>query len=330
MLYQQQNRSFENLIKYGFIENKTIENRTLVFKTIDLNNQEYNYANLIRDLEGGVYYVDFYGCIPRAIYTLQFLDNKGSVDISIPSNGYYHVNIYDTPLVAISLKSLPYEIQTPTGYIDVGYHDIAGVGDFSQIRKVSVKNKYYDYYGASGGNLLDSITHNDKKFKLGFIYDLKIETREIRRVYKVNGGYSDVVNGNPIYLNPQYIFEVYDSSRKQIGWVDGSTRQETNEPTYGLTIEFEGDTEQRVIDLKYPDDNRGGIFERENIDDLKYLHLSNGLHLYMSYQEKEYIYAVEEDDKTVIAAKEKWLNDPTDGNYNDFMSALTNALRRES
>lgn len=327
--YEMAEYTFENLIKYGFVENKVIDNRILAITSVDINLSSFPHYNLLQDYPNGVYWAEFRHCVPGSIYTLQFLDEAGSIDIRIPYNGFYHVNIYDKPLMTITLKSLPPDYTKPTGCIDVGYYSETGVGDFSHIRRISIKDESYTQIGNTTSNIISHLTNT--KFKIGHIYLLRVETRPHEDVYLLDGKlYFDTLKRNPIDYYPHYLYRVLNLDGEVQYWIDGNDPTLTYDaPNYGLTLQVGVDGTREFIDMNpYNHDNRGGLYTMSQIGNLEYLKIGSGLFMELHYQQKEYVYCVEEDDPNVKAAKENWLKDPTNKqNFNTFLLKLNAALQ---
>lgn len=330
--YEMADYTFENLIKYGFVEDKTIDNRVLAITSINLNLPDFPYYNLLQSQQNGVYWAEFRQCVPGSVFTLHFLDESGPIDIQIPYNGFYHVNIYEKPLMTVTLKSLPEGYSKPTGCIDVGYYSTATIGDFSQIRKISIKDESYYQIGANDLNIVNSLTNT--KFKIGSIYLLRVETRPHEDVYLINGKlYFDRLARNPIDYFPHYLYRVLNLDDEVQYWVDGNDpSKKFDVPNYGLTLQIGENGTREFINLNpYAHDSRGGIYCISQISDLQYLKLGSGLFMDLYYQQKEYIYGIEEDDPTLRAAKESWLEKPEDRQrFNSFLQKLNAALKEVS
>ena len=330
--YEMADYTFENLIKYGFVENKTVDNRVLAITSINMNLSEFPHYNLLQDYPFGVYWAEFRHCVPGAIYTLQFLDEAGSIDIRIPVNGFYHVNIYDRPLMTVTLKSLPQGYTKPTGCIDVGYYSTNGVGDFSQIRKISIRDEVYSQIGNTTVNIVSHLTNT--KFKIGYVYSVRVETRPKLDIYLLDGRlYHDDLKRNPVDFFPHYLYQVFDKNGEFLYWLDGNDPSQTFAvPNYGLTIQIGEDGTREFIDMNpYGHDGRGGIYSLSALNNLEYLKIGSGLFLEMHYQQKEYIYGVEEDNPAVKEAKLAWTEDPTNTQkFNTFLLHLNAALKEDA
>lgn len=175
--------NFDNLIKYGFVENHTIDNRVMVLASIPLTGTNYRtQQNYLSNFKDGVWQAEFIGVEPGTVFHLKFLNGNGTVPIRIPSNGYYKVNIFTAPLMTIQCVSVPEHYTAPKGLIDVGYYTTASIGDFGPIRKISITDQYYQQIGHKNlTNIIDSLTN--VKNKVGHIYVLKVETREDETVF---------------------------------------------------------------------------------------------------------------------------------------------------
>ena len=342
--------NFENLMKYGFIEDKCINNEVLVFETIDFKGsaqkaQVAQYSiNYIQGYE--VYFAEFRDMTPGAIFTLKFLNGKGDLTIQIPYNGGYFVNIFNTPLVSVVLKSLPAG-EALTGYLDIGYYSTTGVGDFGDVRKVVIgdqsytqygrcdgpKNTEYNKYYDSGNNTIDAL--EDRKFKTGYFYYLAAETRYSQSVlYESNGKYYDdrSMEASSIVevkdLNPQYIYTIKNPATDEvIHYIDGNTQATMSYPSYVIQIQLNNSDKLETINLGNYDS--AGRYILPALSTIKKLMVGSGVWIECVYQEKEYIYAVEEDNEVVVQARQKWLANgaqrPSE-DYDALLAALDYAL----
>ena len=326
--YEMAEYTFENLIKYGFVEDKTIDNRVLAITSVNMYLEDWPYYNLLQNQKNGVYWAEFRQCVPGAIYTLQFLDNSGPIDIQIPYNGFYHVNIYDDPLMSVTLKSLPEGYTKSTGCIDVGFYSTATVGDFSQIRQIAIRDENYYQIGKNDVNLISSLINT--KFSIGYIYLLRVENRPQLDVHLLNGKlYFDTLKRNPIEYYPHYIYRVLNKDGEVVYWIDGNSKEQFDVPNYGLTLQIGENGTREFIDMTpYAHDKRGGLYSISQISDLQYLKLGNGLFMDLYYQQKEYIYGIEEDDPELSAAKDAWKAEPNNPSlFNRFLALLNSKLR---
>lgn len=326
-VYEMAEYTFQNLMKYGFIENHIIDNRILAVESINLNLKEFPYYNLLQLYPNGVKWAEFRNVPPGTIFNLQFLNGNGAVPIRIPTNGFYKVNIYNEPLMSIQLVSVPEQYKQLSGRIDVGYYTQGvEVGDFSHIRKISIADiPSGTYFGGSNVDIVAQI--EDIKYKMGRAYKIQIETRPIANVYaKNNKYYYDDLYQDPVTIAPHYIYKILNQNK----WLDGNSKAISNKtPDFSFTIQIGDDFERESIDLGSYDD--AGSYMLHNIDNIRYLRLGSGLFMNMMYQRKEYIYGIEEDDPDIVQLKEKWLKAETDEKakeaYRSFIILLESRLQ---
>lgn len=331
--------TFDNLMKYHFIENQTIDNRVIAMASIDLNGTNYHtQQNYLANYKDGVYHAEFIGVEPGTLFHLKFLDGTGVIPIRIPINGYYKVNIFNAPLMTIQCISIPDHYSTPTGHIDIGYYTTASVSDFSPIRKVSITDKYYQQIGYQNiANIIEALS--DIKHKVGYIYWLKVETREMEQLYYHGGKYflhrreentlitydDEVTTFNPLKL--YQVINTGDSAYANEWWFKGDfdgeepPRYTTPDdvpalPKYELKITLKNYTEQII---KLGEYEHAGIYTIYDLNKVEKLSIDNGLILDMVYQNKEYIYGIEEDDAVLAELK------ATD--YEAFLIALEKQLK---
>ena len=134
---------------------RTINNEVLIFESIDFATSADRVSAIQYSIDylqdykskGGVYFAEFRDVTPGSVFSLKFLNGRGDITVQIPYNGSYYVNIFDDPLVSVILKSVPTATTKMTGMLDVGYYGVATVGDFSDIRKVAIKDENYTQYG---------------------------------------------------------------------------------------------------------------------------------------------------------------------------------------
>ena len=355
--------NFDNLIKYGFVENHTIDNKVMSLASIPLTGTNYrtqqNYLSNFRD---GVWQAEFIGVEPGTLFHLKFLNGLGTVPVRIPSNGYYKVNIFTAPLMSIQCVSVPEHYTAPKGIIDVGYYTTASVGDFGPVRKISITDQYYQQIGHQNlTNIIES--RSDIKNKIGHIYMLKVETREDETVFfydrKFYRGRNIVGNSwkyddEVIKFADTKLYYVINESSGDYhpewwfkGDFDGTEppMYKKNEvlpayPSYNFTIQV-GNADPRfnpypketiklgeyhetagrdeVTGLIEAKPTGGGIYTVYDLDNVIDLSIGDGLILDMMYQNREYIYGIEEDDAELIRLKE------TD--YNKFLQVLETKLK---
>ena len=305
--YEIADYDFKNLIDLGFIQDKSIESKIFIMETISFKdcNDELGltrYNNYLDNYSGGVYTAEFREVPAGTLFNLSFLNGKSPVTISIPSNGIYTVNIYDQPLIGISVKELPYGIQSLTGYIDVGYYNShQEVGDFSAVRKVAIVDKIYQQIGYTS-NLIDDL--DNFKFKVGYFYYLKAETRPSKRVYYNKGKYyNDSKFLDEIVISPNYLYQVVNRDEK---WFDGNNKNQTlfNSPSYAIKIKIDEDDKEETIYIGNYDN--AGSYVLPNMKKITSLWVGSGIVIDCIYQEKEYIYCAEEDDKNIASLKATW------------------------
>lgn len=344
--YEIADYTFENLIKYGFVENRTIDNRVMAIASIPLTNAiDYNMKNnYLVGYKDGVCHAEFIGVQPGTIFHLKFLNGAGTIPIRIPSNGYYRVNVFDAPLMSIQCITLPEQFRVPTGHIDVGYYTTAEVGDFSPVRKVTVTDQYYQQIGEK--NIMNIITYlSDIKNKPGHIYQLKVETREDEFVYFNSGKFyygrnevdgvvqydDEVTSFSPMKL--YWVTNFGNNMYPQSWWFKGDTGPyipETKDkvptpPTYTLKIKLKDRNEQIIKLGEYHNTdnnpeafNAGGLYEVYDLNDVESLYIDDGLVLDMMYQNRTYIYGIEEDDADLVLLKER--------DYDAFLTELEKRL----
>lgn len=355
--------NFDNLIKYGFVENHTIDNKVMSLASIPLTGTNYrtqqNYLSNFRD---GVWQAEFIGVEPGTLFHLKFLNGLGTIPVRIPSNGYYKVNIFTAPLMSIQCVSVPEHYTAPKGIIDVGYYTTSSVGDFGPVRKISITDQYYQQIGHQNlTNIIES--RSDIKNKIGHIYMLKVETREDETVFFYDRKFYRGRNivGNSWKYDDEitkfadtklyYVINESSSDYHPEWWFKGDFNgaeppmYKKNEvlpayPSYDFTIQV-GNADPRfdpypketiklgeyhetagrdeITGLIEAKPTGGGIYTIYDLDNVLDLSIGDGLILDMMYQNKEYIYGIEEDDAELVRLKE------TD--YNKFLQVLEAKLK---
>lgn len=340
--------NFNNLVKYGFVENHTIDNKVMSLASIPLTGTNYRtQQNYISSFKDGVWQAEFIGVEPGTLFHLKFLNGLGTVPVRIPSNGYYKVNIFTAPLMSIQCVSVPEHYTAPKGIIDVGYYTTAAIGDFSPVRKISITDQYYQQIGYRNlENIIANLTN--VKYKVGHIYYLKVETREDELVYYSQDRYwrfrrpegqgyiyDDEVT-EFVATKLYYVVNDANASLASNWWFTGDNVK-TYEPgkvpniDYELTIKLKGypkeviklDASASAIvknasgELIYTP-NVGDIYTAYDLDDIEELRIGDGCILDMMYQCKELIYGIEEDDADLKQLKE------TD--YEQFLEELSDRL----
>lgn len=347
--------TFENLIKYGFVEEKTINNEILIFESVNFkasaaNNQVAMYNADYLDsykANGGVYYAEFKDATPGAVFTLKFLHGRGDLTIQIPYNGTYTVNIFDEPLVSVRLNSIPEEAPYLYGSLDVGYYGTTTVKDFGDIRKVAISDENYvqygrcDYQGVSQHKQYYDVSNNtinaldDIKFKAGYFYYLKAETRYSKEVlYVSDGKYYDNPALEPTGLKQlseldlRFIYTVKDPDSGAIKYyLDGNTKQTMNYPTYTIQIQLNNSDKLETIQLGNYDS--AGSYVLPAMSSIKQLIVGSGVWIECVYQQKEYIYCVEEDNPSLRSMYEQWVQNGSDRStalYDSYITALKTVL----
>lgn len=335
--YEVADCNFENLIKYKFIKDTTIDDIILMVSSVNLDGIE-NGTNIIADYHRNVSSATFVNVPSGTVFSLQFLNNTGPIDIVIPSNGHYKINVFDEPLTSIRLKSLAPGRFKLSGLLDVCYYAEYDVGDFSPIRKVIIRNELLDIIGTSTDSEKDNIIdeQSDIKYQFEHFYEMTIETRDIVPVYQRNGKYYTHQSQDDSLLeqfHSKRIYEIQNSTTAAKYFTgDNPTGDLLETLNYDIEIAI-GDEEIKTISIgtySYGGiDNlttKTGLYTLPELDNITHLTVGNGLFLTSMCRRKEYIYGVEEDRSEVKAAKKAWKDNPSDATYNDFINALETAL----
>lgn len=336
--YEMDEFNFENLLKYKFVSDYKNKSEVMVMETVTIDATNYRtQQNYLAKYTDGVYHAEFYGVEPGTIFELRFLNGNSATTISIPTSGFYKVNIYEHPLISVKCISIPRQFKVPKGYIDVGYRSTVTVGDFSAVRKVVISDTSYDKYGHNNiTNHIDVL--EDIKNKVGHVHELRVETRENKQVYFYNNAFYtsyEVRNGVSYWdkqitdFEERIIYRVKNyasTAHHDSWWFEGRspqiyTKSQTvpPDPTYVMHIKLEGYDEQAIsignysnigdsiIDPAIRDvlgEGKAGLYQAWDLNKIEKLSIDNGLHLFMWYQKKEYIYGIEEDDETLARLKE--------------------------
>jgi hypothetical protein len=326
--------NFDNLKKYGFIEDKQINNEVLVFESIPLSRgaaqTNTNYLDAYGK-QGGVYYAEFRGVPRGAIFTLRFTNGKGDLQIAIPHTGSYFVHIFNEPLVSVTSNE-----KNLTGTLDVGYYGQGGVaGDFCAIRKIAIGNQDYFQYGCAleSGNIISNYLE-DRKFKAGYFYILRAGMRYSNTTLYVSSNPNDNKYYEDANLEVEFqniesecIYPLKDTNGTIIAYLDGySKTRSMTPPEYWIKIQVRGSKEIELINLRGYDQYD---FPPCYVD---YLEISSGIKLECHYMEQELIYTVEEDKEHVAALRKEWISSgaPREGAlYKDLIAAIEAELKKQ-
>lgn len=168
-------------------------------------------------------------------------------------------------------------------------------------------------------NLLDE-TFIDYRLKTGAFHYIKIQPRDISKIYKVNGKYYWNANMSPVTsLNKNYIYyiqEGFEEGSKIEKCIDGrQSLSEGNEKkisSIGYNFKMSGMSEGQVIDFNGQSATTTGRYEAlTNISNLDVLSSGSGNIIDIVYQQREIIYIVEVPGslhyrKDVAEAKTNW------------------------
>lgn len=307
--YEIAENNFENLVKYKFIQDITINSDTLIISSLDLNYNTIPYNNLIEEYKNGVYSARFVNVPSGTIFALQFLNRAGVIEIRIPNNRYYNVNIFNEPLISIKLKSLPAGINKLSGILDVGYYSKISVGDFGKIRRVSITDQGFQEIGRSGnGIVIDTIDYlTNIKYSLGHFYYLRVENKEITPVYfNTTDGYyySDEDCHHLVTPDPKCLYEIQNAGSEPKKYFTGKDPgRPFVYPNYTMIIEINDNPRESIVIGAH---NQAGYYVLPSVEKVKYLSIGNGLNADFMCQRKETIYCVEEDDPAVVVQYQQW------------------------
>lgn len=292
--YEIADYTFQNLVEYNFLHDVEYNNMMMRYLTIELKNKDYQILSF--QTQGGAYHAVFREVPYGTKILLNFLNGKGDQEIMIGNTGTYEVNIFDYPLMSVTFKSTltAYGL---SGYLDYGHYAADRVEDFSEVRNVVFSDLAYQHYGEST-NIVNDIT--DIKMKVGYVYFLRIEQREIRVIYTRNGKY---------YADEGYRSEIRDFASSVIYYVKesgtyfdgGDNLKRRMTPSYSYTLGINNGPTQN-FDLAGP---KSIILD--GLDSLQTLRMDNGLVCDLIYQRQEYIYGVEEDDTRIVPLKDAWV-----------------------
>lgn len=326
--------NFDNLKEYGFALEDYIETRTLRIEQLNANN--------LANTNGAI-------AVPEAVYVsvvaepgstfeyyLKGINDKSIIKISNTGNYIFPEDVLlNTPMISIELLTGSW---TSSGSLTYGYYD-ATVDNFSIVHDISLSDKIVQVIGQGlDYNLIDDFT--DIRRSAGAFHYIKIEPRDIIKIYRDNGKYyynssKDPVttfNKNCLYFiyegleNPVLTDSYFDGQDGGIGYA--ATKKIAN---INYNFHITGMSAGSVVDFNglAPSGTTGRYDALTNLSSIAEFRAGDGLIMNIVYQQKEVTYVVEVSgeyfDIKVVNAKSNWLNEQA--TYNNLIAINANALQ---
>ena len=328
--------NFTNLNYYDLLNLPESENRTMKFVQIKLS----DYPNPYNPGYGmyGAYILDAYFTRDTAEgtkYTLTF-EKAGEETITIGATGAYYINIDDDDSLIQIKKESGDDNNTAT--LNYGYYDTTVPDGFSYISFINTTDAVSQIIGYNDEINIIEDKINDIRREAGRFYQITAQKRHIEQITGEEPGnysWSDAT----IYLKNGIYYSGNPANDKPLGTKEPEAYFKLND-RYIIDLST-GNAYLSTDKLQDPQPSnpdaekhfacitQGRYWVATDFGNISSIHISPGALVDLSYELKEIEYTVEETNQTIKDAKQKWLNDKTQSNYYDYISALTAALAEE-
>lgn len=300
--YEVDEYNYLNLLNQGFIKTDDIINYSTRWETVDLTNKETGENLLQSPLISSL---SITNVDPGTNFTLT--DKKDqSYNITVGVTGQYNLDLG----LQLEIKSVILNNQTTSGEITYSYQSSAS-NVFDSIQNINIDDTpIRQFMGET--DIIKTIT-NIKTDLVDFNF-LHFQKRNVYNVYKIKGDQSyyywdqqclSGINSNYEY-EPSYIYKVNFVEKNEIlkkyfltdeyYYADGNPNNTIE--NYSNAFEINGS----IIDLTETEN----YLIKKPPEDIKTFSIGSGLTLECSYRTKIKYYNVEETNKTVETAKEKY------------------------
>lgn len=316
--------NFDNLKAYGFAMEDYIETRTLRIEQLNSN----QLTNKVISMKSPAVYMSIVAEPGSEFeYYLQSSTIPGQVQIGRTGTYIFKQEVLsETPLVQIQLKKGAW---TSGGSLTYGYYDTT-VDNFSIVHDIKIKDQIIQVIG-SGLNYNLIKDFSDIRLSPGAFHYIRIEPREIIKIYKENDNYYFNSNKDPVItFNKNCLYFIYNGFSKYNSntgtWEnpkltdyyfdgrEGGPKYTSPKLIKNLNYNFHitGMKEGSIVDFNglAPSGTTGRYEALTNLSNISDMLVGDGLILDIVYQEKEIIYVVEVDgdykNSTVIKSKNTW------------------------
>lgn len=307
--------SYRNMVDYGFVQEQLYDEKVLYYCSEEITkNWSKSFA-----AQGGAIIAVLREVPSRALFQVKFTGSAVPQEIMVGATGTYNFNIYDKPIEWIALSA-----SSPSfgGYLDYGVYETASVEDFSDVHNITYSMQPFDFstnYSRNSENAKLIQHYNSLKLKVGYIYVLRLQAKQIEKVYQ---------NGDKYYTSTSYLheaslgghdvlYQVDESSR----YIDGYTGANitTLTPDYQVEIVFKDGTTS-VVDLSGPNE-----IIYHSLDSIQEVKVGNGVLVDGMYQQAEYLYGIELTDLANLHEAYEEAKETGEG-YEEALNALNAAL----
>lgn len=332
--YEIADYNFTNLNQYELLNLPESENRTMKFVQIKLS----DYPNPYNPGYGmyGAYILDAYATgndTEGTIYVLKF-EKAGDKIITIGATGAYYINV-DKDDVLVQVEKISGD-DNNTATLTYGYYDTSEPDSFSYISFITTSDEISQIIGYDSQKNIIEDKINNIRHEAGRFYQI---TAQKRHIETITGKEPDNWSDATIYLKNGIYYSGKPANDNSLGTKEPEAYFKLND-RYIIDLST-GNAYLSTDKLQDPQPSnpdaekhfacitQGRYWVATDFGNISSIHVSPGALVDLSYELKEIEYTVEETNETVKKAKQKWLDDKTQSNYNDYIYALTAALAEE-
>lgn len=361
--------NYQNLQKYGFTVESTVETRTLKIKQLDLNNVPSSMKNSSGEILIPSAYLASVTASPnvRFSYTLMRGTTIQNGNTNLTGTFVFPDEVLkESPLVALKLLSSSWGKSAKLIY---GYYDEPDTS-FSYIKSISITDQIVQESGLGIGkdnstNILKK--YQDVRLKIGNIHYLSAERKIIQNISynSTTKKYMfDSVSELTVW-NVGCLYKIKWDGKE--GYIDGNNPPaaiNANKHTYNAPSSLISLTQKELFYFELDDakadlegyqdtKNNREILGREvltNLKGVKSIKAGKGIIMNIVYQEKEITYSIESTNTTIKQNKTDWQKSKTayekaiakgdleeiastkntmKKRYNTYVNNLNNALKKE-
>lgn len=333
--------TFSNLEKYGFIQGKEPAYKEIkvgVINILEAFKDENTY-----EFDNAVYYLRFENLFDYITFQIHYTDgsysDEAGIQVSNTTGTYFSAG--DVPIRAITLLKHDNEIPEDA-IITFGYYEPSLENQNAYIENITVEDVIAQYIGTGDTvNIINTIK-DGVRLETGRFYYISIQHRQLEPVYynfnDKNYYFSDdyrpetkVTTWDPMVI---YYFPYSSDS-----WIDGRYPPPSGASNEDFIRHDKISYKVRINNKDYLDMKRhpvqaglevaGRLDPITNIDKVYDFMIGEGLFANVVYQLKTIEYGIENTNQAVKDAKTIWLNNPTNENYQNYITKLKEALQRE-
>ena len=306
----------ENYLKYGFLNEKEEEHFSYNYQSIDLSKvflgtDESN--NKQTAINGDKIILDFsiIDMVPGNRFFIQLVNDHDYKEIKVGNTGSY--SIKNIPIQKITLAE-----EQPSGILTFKYLQKQDI--ISEI--LDIKTDLYllsllgDFNNTDDGFSNLYFLKENNKFIIQNLLFAFFEKQDIVICQQL----PDSLDALKIYCkvdNNSKVLGIYSEKNKETGITNNVENYINN--LYKIEIKHKGSEEKIIIDINNKINYK---LPKEVLNNIESIKIGYGVKIDLGFYLKEQFYSFE-DDSTIQSAKAKFLNEPTETNYNNYISLFS-------